>query len=136
MGDIILVSACLLGLACRYDGQRKSFPGLLTRLANLHIVPACPEQLGGLATPRPRAELCGGDGLAVLEGKAIVRNAHGRDITAAFLRGASETTLLAHKLGARRCLLKGRSPSCGLTPEVGVTAARLLVAGLDVEEIL
>ncbi len=134
MGEPILVSACLFGLCTRYDGASKEDPTILSLLPEARFIPVCPEQLGGLPTPRPPAEIIGGDGLAVLEGRARVINQQGEDVTQAFIKGAEEALRLAKLFGVRRAILKSRSPSCGLTPKVGVAAARLLAAGITVEE--
>ena len=131
----LLVSACLLGLATRYDGGTKASALVQALLKDYQLIPFCPEQLGGLSTPRPPAELVGGDGLAVLSGQAKVLTKDGRDVTASFLRGAEEGAKLARLFGAREALLKSRSPSCGLTPVLGVAAARLSLEGLSLVEI-
>ncbi|QJA06251.1 DUF523 domain-containing protein [Thermosulfurimonas marina] len=133
MRETVLVSACLLGLATRYDGKRLLEPRARDLLERYRVVPVCPEQLGGLPTPRPPAEILGGDGGAVLSGAARVINARGEDVTGAFLRGAEEVLRLARLLGARQAFLKAQSPSCGLHP-LGVTAALLLREGLEVYE--
>ncbi len=99
----VLVSACLLGAACRYDGQSKVYP-LVEELCRCHqVVPVCPEQLGGLPTPRTPAER---------KEKRVVTKAGG-DVTEQYLRGAEETVRLAQKLGCTVAVLKERSPSCG-----------------------
>ena len=99
----LLVSACLMGAGCRYDGKSNRLLQL-DRLMELHTcVPVCPEQLGGLSTPRIPAEKRGN--------RVIDRE--GRDVTAAFLRGAKETVRLAKLCGCQAALLKERSPSCG-----------------------
>ncbi len=134
MSELILVSACLLGLRTRYDGKAKPDQALMDLWSQCHFLPLCPEQLGGLPTPRLPAELVGGDGLAVWEGKARVINRAGQDVTQAFKQGAEEVLRIVRLLGIRRAILKSRSPSCGLTPRWGVTAARLLAEGLKVEE--
>ena len=71
---MILVSACLLGLNCRFDGQLRTNESLVSSLKNTHTVPFCPEQLGGLPTPRYRAWTTHGDGMDGLEKKAKVIN--------------------------------------------------------------
>ncbi|MFP4055892.1 MAG: DUF523 domain-containing protein [Candidatus Brocadiia bacterium] len=109
----VLVSACLLGVRCRYDGAAKSCARLREALAGKAWLAVCPEQLGGLPTPRPRQHLVGGDGHAVLDGKARVVNELGEDVTAQFLRGAQEVARLARLSGAQEAWLKSRSPSCG-----------------------
>ncbi|MCK6502064.1 DUF523 domain-containing protein [Myxococcota bacterium] len=109
-----LVSACLLGRTCRYDGQSKPSPAVSAWLAahGGQVVAVCPEELGGLPTPRPAAWLAGGDGAAVREGRArVVRGHDGGDVTAAFLAGAQAA--LARAPDATAAVLKARSPSCG-----------------------
>ena len=101
---VLLVSACLLGLRCRYDGQSKRMDGLERLLAlPVSLVPVCPEVFGGLPTPRMPAERQG----------ERVRALDGRDVTENYRRGAEEALRLAQLLGARTALLKERSPSCG-----------------------
>lgn len=99
----LLISACLLGTACRYDGASKPH-ALIERLAERYgLVPVCPEQLGGLPTPRPPAERQGG--------RVVTRE--GTDVTAQYRRGAEETLRLCRLLGCGAAVLKERSPSCG-----------------------
>ena len=129
-----LVSACLVGLCTRYDGQSKPSPSCLQRLAEYDCwIPVCPEQLGGLPTPRPAAELAGGDGYAVLVGTAQVIDRCGNDLSAHFTRGARMILAIAQAQNIDICLLKAGSPSCGGTPCPGVTTALLLDHGLTVE---
>ena len=130
----ILISACLLGTCCRYDGASKGQP-LVKALAERHmLVPVCPEQLGGLPTPRPPAERQGG----------TVRTRSGIDVTDQYRRGAEETLRLCRLLGCEAAVLKERSPSCGrgqiydgtfsgtLTAGDGVTAELLTANGIPV----
>ena len=113
----VLVSACLLGIECRYDGRSRPNEELVSTIAGMHVVPVCPEQLGGLATPRPPAAIQGGDGFDVLASRAgvfINRDAArmaGREVTSNFVHGARQCVKLAKILGVRRCYLKARSPS-------------------------
>lgn len=142
---MILISACLCGVHCRYDGSAKPDEELITLLQNGKAVLVCPEQLGGLTTPRSSAELQRGDGTAALAGKASVMNTAGEDVTAAFIKGAEETLQLARICKAERAILKSNSPSCGcgtvydgtftgiLTQGDGVTAALLKQNGIQVE---
>ncbi|NIA08657.1 MAG: DUF523 domain-containing protein [Nitrospiraceae bacterium] len=132
---MVLVSACLIGISCRYDGRSKPSPQLIDRLRGRYILPVCPEQLGGLSTPRTPANISYGDGIDVLMGQAKVLTIDGQDVTQAFKRGADQTLFLAVSLGIRQCLLKAKSPSCGVSPQIGVTAARLISEGLEIEEI-
>ena len=129
----ILISACLLGACCRYDGASKAHP-LAGALAERHtLVPVCPEQLGGLPTPRPPAER---RGYRVLTQRG--------DVTEQYRRGAAETLKLCKLLGCEAAVLKERSPSCGrgqvydgtfsgaLTAGNGVTAELLSAHGIPV----
>jgi len=127
-----LVSACLAGLCTRYDGLSKGSPSCMLQLADYFWIPVCPEQLGGLPTPRPAAVLVNGDGHDVLAGLAQVRDRNGLDVSAAFIRGAVMVLTIAQAHNIERCYLKSGSPSCGLSPHPGVTAALLLAHGLEV----
>lgn len=142
---MLLVSACLVGERCRYDGRGYDHHLDLVRLvAEGRALPVCPEALGGLGTPRPPAELSGGDGADVLAGRARVVTADGTDVTAAFLEGAERALAEAVRVGATEAVLKRWSPSCGCdgvyagafdgtrAPGPGVAAARLLAAGIAV----
>jgi uncharacterized protein YbbK (DUF523 family) len=139
----ILVSACLLGLLTRHDGASKRHePALRFLRENGFIpVPICPEQLAGLPTPRPATRFACGDGAAVIDGNGSAINAEGRNVNAAFLRGAMETLKVARLAGCTQALLKERSPSCGvhliyrgdqIVAGQGVTAALLARNGLDI----
>lgn len=139
---VVLVSACLAGVRCRYDGGACPDPAVVDLVRRGRALPVCPEQLGGLPTPRRPAEIRGGAGADVLEGRARVVTASGADVTDAFLRGAEETLRLARLSGAEGAILKARSPSCGvgavydgsftgrLRPGDGVAAALLRRAGI------
>ena len=111
---MIIVSACLLGLCARYDGGHNLCPALLEAARAGRCLPVCPEQLGGLPTPREPAEITGGDGGDVLAGRARVLGRSGANLTAAFVRGAEQTLLLARALPVTAAVLKARSPSCGV----------------------
>jgi uncharacterized protein YbbK (DUF523 family) len=130
----ILVSACLLGVPCRYDGTATTDARILSLAQTYHLIPVCPEQLGGLPTPRPPAERH--------DARVVTRDE--RDFTAAFVRGAEETLRLAKLFSCRIAILKANSPSCGsgqiydgcfcgrLIPGDGMTAALLKQEGLTV----
>lgn len=139
----VLVSACLVGSPSRYDGSSRLDRGLLRRLrsAGCTIIPVCPEQLGGLPTPRPPAEIDRGDGHAVLAGDARLINAAGDDVTVHYRRGARETLRLARLLHCRTAYLKEKSPACGVrwikrgdatVPGRGVAAALLESAAIEI----
>ncbi len=138
---MILVSACLIGIKCRYDGTHALCPELVSYLKNRDYLPVCPEQLGGLPTPRPATILVGGDGRDVLTLKARLMNEKGQDLTFNFLKGAKKTLEMAQAFKVEMCLLKEKSPSCGvnliytdegLVAGVGVTTAMLLKNGYRV----
>lgn len=139
----VLVSACLAGCRCRYDGGDKAQAEIVRLVEAGLAVPVCPEELGGLGTPRPPAALAGGGGDEVLDGTARVLTREGSvDVTDAYLAGARETLRIAREVGATQAILKQHSPSCGCgstgsadgtrIAADGVTAALLRRAGLDV----
>lgn len=127
-----MISACLLGIRCRYDGQHSLCPDLAHFMSSYPFVPFCPEQLGGLPTPRPEARIIGGDGRNILSGDGKLVDMDGKDVTMAFRKGAEEALKLAVLSKTSIAIMKDRSPSCGLqTPYCdmlsgsgfGVTAA-------------
>ena len=140
----VLVSACLAGRACRFDGSSSTDAVVSRLVAEGRAVLVCPEVDGGLGTPRPPAEIVGGDGRAVLEGRARVVTHEGVDVTDAYLAGARSALDAARRSGATAAILKSRSPSCSrgaiydgtfsrtLTPGDGVTAALLQSNGITV----
>ncbi len=140
----ILVSACLAGECVRYDGGAKPHPRVLAWVRAGKAIPLCPEVAGGLAVPRPRAEIQGGDGKDVLKGRARVIDGRGQDQTQAFLTGAHAALRLCREKRIRLAVLKDKSPSCGvhciaqgrfdgsLRAGMGVTAALLARAGVHV----
>ena len=140
----IIVSACLAGLESRYNGKHKENRSIKRLVSEGKAIPICPEQAGGLPTPRAPAEIINGTGFDVLGGKAQVRNFEGEDVTEFFLRGASQVLKLAEITGCKKAILKDKSPSCG-TGEIfdgtftgtlkegqGVTAALLTREGIEV----
>lgn len=100
---MLIVSACLANLHCRYDGGSKSCEAILRLVAEGQAIPVCPEQLGGLPTPRLPAERIG---------DKIIRK-DGTDVSAEFMRGAQEALHMARLVKAKAAILKARSPSCG-----------------------
>lgn len=131
--ELVLVSACLAGLQTRYDARTVASPRCLERLPHTIWLPVCPEQLGGLSTPRCAADIVGGDGSDVLDGKARVICKDGTDVTDSFVKGASQVLEIARRQNVTLIYLKSRSPSCGVK-KLGVTAALLLRNGLHLEE--
>ena len=134
--DKLLISACLLGVNCKYNGGNNRLPeeALAALRARYELVPVCPETAGGLPTPRIPSE----------RRDSGVWNREGEDVTGAYQKGAEAALRLARRLGCSRALLKERSPSCGsgmiydgsftgmLIPGRGVTAELLLEAGVTV----
>lgn len=108
-----LVSACLLGVNCRYDGASKLNENVLALSRKETLIPVCPEQLGGLPTPRLPSGIASGTGVDVIAGRSSVRNADGEDVTECFTTGAAEVLRLASMFGIREAVLKQGSPSCG-----------------------
>ena len=110
---ICLASACLVGLHCRYDGAEKPSEAIRSLFMKGLVIPVCPEQLGGLPTPRKESGIVSGTGDDVLEGNARVLDCDGNDVTEHFVRGALEVVSLARMLRVERAYMKKRSPSCG-----------------------
>ena len=114
----VIVSACLLGINCKYNGGNNRDPKVVELFKRGVAVPVCPEQLGGLPTPRPPAKITEGDGFTVLSGKSRVLTVDGSglDVTENFLRGAYEAFYVAELLrdSCVACILKEKSPSCGV----------------------
>lgn len=108
-----IVSACLAGIKCRYDGGTKPCPKIIELVKTGMAIPVCPEQLGGLTTPRISQEIQGGSGEEVLDGRCKVLNKEGRNVTENFLRGAEETLRIARLFSAEEFIGKTKSPSCG-----------------------
>ncbi|MDD5913491.1 MAG: DUF523 domain-containing protein [Oscillospiraceae bacterium] len=132
--DKLLVSACLLGAPCRYDGKSKPLAGIERLCEKYELVPVCPEREGGLPTPRTPSER---------RGEAVVMQ-DGTDVTAQYRRGAEAALKLCRREGCAAALLKERSPSCGsgaiydgtfthtLIPGDGVTAELLRQNGVRI----
>ena len=130
----LLVSACLLGAPCRYDGKAKKNEAVCALSEEFELIPVCPEALGGLPTPRTPSERRGE--------RVVMRD--GRDVTAEYRRGAETALEIARREGVSAAVLKERSPSCGsgeiydgtftgaLVPGDGVTAELLRANGISV----
>ena len=112
---MILVSACLLGLNTKYNGENNAH-SLIQKYSSLgRFIPVCPEQLGGLPTPREPVEIIGGTGQEVLLGRSYARGEHGEEVTSQFIRGANEVLKIVDMLTVTAAILKERSPSCGVS---------------------
>ncbi|WP_026073972.1 DUF523 domain-containing protein [Acetivibrio cellulolyticus] len=110
---MLLVSACLLGINCKYNGGNNYNSDIIELMTKYKLIPVCPEQLGGCATPRLPAEILDGEGQDVLEGMAKVIRKDGVDISGEFKKGAEEVLKIAQLLNVDLAILKARSPSCG-----------------------
>ena len=124
-----LCSACLLGLKCRYDGTIKPNKKVIELAKKEVLIPVCPEQMAGQTTPRPDAEISGGDGSDVLKGAAKVIEPNGKDITEFFVKGAEEVLTVANLLGIKEAIMKQRSPSCGCGKTYNGTFTDTLISG-------
>ncbi len=111
---MILVSSCLLNLNTRYDGISNENPLLIRYSSCGKFIPICPEQLGGLPTPRKPAEITGGDGKDVLAGSAKVFNTSKEDLTLNFIKGSEEVLKILKIIPVTAAILKEKSPSCGV----------------------
>ncbi|QGH34156.1 DUF523 domain-containing protein [Gracilibacillus salitolerans] len=141
---MILVSSCLAGLEVRYNGTHSLDNRISKLVGENKAVTICPELLGGFSTPRDPAEIVGGDGEDVLDGKAKVVEKSGKDVTELYIKGAYATLKKAKKINATIVVLKENSPSCGSSMiyngefkdkkivGTGVTSALLKRNGLQV----
>lgn len=141
-----LISACLLGVKCRWDGTDNKNDKALELLRKETLIPVCPEQLGGLPTPRLRQEIQGGAGKDVLEKRAKVVNENGVDVTDRFVKGAEETLKIASFHQVREFIGKSYSPSCSCSKIYdgtfsgksingrGITAELLMRNGIKIRE--
>lgn len=115
----ILVSACLLGAACKYSGGDNACPAVRALAQEHTLIPVCPEVYGGLPTPRPPAER---------RGRRVVTE-DGADVTAAYQKGAQTALELARLTGCRAAILKKNSPSCGHGTIYDGTFTHTVIAG-------
>lgn len=110
---MIFISACLMGIPCRYNGGKKPNQQMIERMKGKEVCKICPECMV-LPTPRPSAEISGGTGKDVIQGKARVINREGKDVTVEFLVGARDVLEKAKQMRPERIYLKKYSPSCGV----------------------
>lgn len=115
----ILISGCLLGLKCRYDGKEKKLPEIEKLIESYNLIPICPEQLGGLPTPRIPAERV----------KDRVITQAGVDVTKEYRLGAEEALKIAKLYNCKKTILKEKSPSCGCGKIYDGTFSRNLIVG-------
>ena len=126
---MIIVSACLCGINCKYNGKNNLNRNVLKLLREGKVIPVCPEQLGGMTTPRDAKEINGGTGLDVLKGEAWVMSKDGEDSTDKFIKGAYETLNIVKNADVHVAVLKAKSPSCGAGKIYDGTFRRKLIDG-------
>lgn len=114
-----LCSACLLGTKCKHDGSSALNEKVVALSKKEVLIPVCPEQLGGLSTPRESSE--------IRDGRVFTKS--GKDVTEIFVSGAEETLVLAKKLGIKEAILKQKSPSCGCGKIYDGTFSNKLIKG-------
>ncbi|WP_110926212.1 DUF523 domain-containing protein [Bacillus massiliglaciei] len=141
---MILVSSCLAGLEVRYNGTHRLDDRIKKLVEEQKAAMICPELLGGFTTPREPAEIAGGDGEDVLNGKAQVIEQSGKDVTELYIKGAYAALKIANEIHASLVVLKENSPSCGSSVIYngtfngrkiagnGVTSALLKINGFQV----
>lgn len=141
---MIIVSACLAGFNTRYDGTNCRHQEILEMVASGKAIPLCPEQLGGLPTPRPAISFIDGDGNALIKGAIGVRaiGADGVDYSKNLINGAMEILRIARMFNIKKAILKEGSPSCGVfkvwvnsrkVEGCGVTTALVKKNGIMIE---
>ena len=136
-----LISACLMGFNCRYNNKNCLSTYIDIFLKKHYLIPVCPEQLGGLATPRDKSEIILGNGFDVISGKSEVITKKRINVTENFIRGGKEVLRFVKSYNIKIAYFKEKSPSCGvkriynnniLVKGVGVTTAFLLQHGIEV----
>lgn len=126
---MIIVSACLAGINCKYNGGNNLHRDIEKLSSQGKVVLVCPEQLGGCNTPRSKAEIKGGTGAEVLDGTSKVLREDGEDTTLEFVNGAKEVLKIAQLVGVKKAILKAKSPSCGVGTIYDGTFSGKLIAG-------
>ena len=133
---MILVSACLMGIDCKYSGGNNRNEKVADYLKDKQYTFICPEQMGGMCTPRKPSEIKGGSGEDVLSGKCSVISKRGADVTENFVKGAEEALKIAGITGADMAILKESSPSCGSSKIYDGTFSSNKIAGEGVAAAL
>jgi uncharacterized protein YbbK (DUF523 family) len=125
----ILLSACLAGVNCVYDGTNKFHPVFSRMMKTNKAIIFCPEVLGGLKIPHSPSEILEGSGEDVWEGRAKVFSRDGEDVTPFFIKGARKVLELVQRHGIKKAIMKSKSPSCGCGMIFDGTFSRTLVSG-------
>lgn len=141
---MITVSACLCGINCKYNGGNNLNPKIRKLMEEEEVILVCPEELGGLKTPRCPAEIVGGNARDVLDGKAQVLTKEGDDVSHEFINGAYAALEITKKYKIDKAILKSKSPSCGINKiydgtfsdkvidGIGITAELFKINGIEV----
>ncbi len=134
----ILISACLAGDLVRYDGKQKKIQDKVFDkwLQQGRLVKVCPEVSGGMAIPRPPAQIIGGGGIDVIHGHAKVQSINGQDVTEAFIKGAEVALSVAQDNNIYIAILKEKSPSCGVAQIYDGTFTGAKISGFGVTTAL
>ncbi|MBI9050140.1 MAG: DUF523 domain-containing protein [Anaerolineaceae bacterium] len=134
MSKITLVSACMLEIPCKYSATcaSKRLPEEIIKHLDLIIVPICPEQLGGLCTPRSEAQIVGGTGMDVINGIAKVMTHDGQNVTKQYLKGAEIACKIADISHATMAIVKARSPSCSKYEIYDGSFSQIRIPGMGV----
>ena len=125
----ILISACLSGVNCKYNGINKRNLKVEKIIQENDTIMICPEIMAGLGTPRPPAEITKGTGADVLNKKAKVLDKNGNDYTEKFIVGAKKALNVAKTLNIKKAILKSKSPSCGFGKTYDGTFSNKLIEG-------
>lgn len=139
---MILVSGCLAGIKCKYHGGDNLIELVAELVAKGLAIPVCPEELGGLPTPREAVDIEKGTGINALAGQARLISESGSDVTTQFIEGAKKVLQIAQEHNVKLAVLKERSPSCGSTriynriPNCSSAVERELVEGMGVTAAL
>ncbi len=136
MGNLFLISACLAGLDTNYLGRNSENSMFKWMMEAGKLIPFCPEQLGGLPTPRIPCEICFGDGKQVLKNCAKVMSTNNEDKTEQFIKGAYETLKIAQMVKPDLVILKEKSPSCGVNTIYNGNFNNILIEGSGVTTAL
>lgn len=132
----MIVSACLVGVDCKYSGENNYNDKVKEFLKDKQYIIICPEQLGGLTTPRKPSEIDKIGGKEVLKGKSKVINCDNEDVTENFIKGAKESLKIAKMFNCKKALLKEGSPSCGCNLIYDGTFTGQKISGMGVTAAL
>ena len=130
-----MASACLAGVNCRYDGTSREDAYVSALFKKGLVIPFCPEIFGEMGIPRKRVQIIEGDGNDVIDNHARVMDADETDRTEQMIKGAEKTAAFGTIVSPEIIFLKSKSPSCGVSPKIGVTTALLMKSGFNLREV-